>query len=85
VVRSQGRKIIFSTNLPNVGDLDEALIRPGRCFARLHVRALTCAEAQALAAEIAAGDAEKLGRASLALALEEGRKRSLAEIYGVLR
>jgi hypothetical protein len=29
VVRSQGRKIIFSTNLPNVGDLDEALIRPG--------------------------------------------------------
>jgi len=28
VVRSQGRKIIFSTNLPNVGDLDDALIRP---------------------------------------------------------
>jgi hypothetical protein len=85
VVRSQGRKIIFSTNLPNVGDLDDALIRPGRCFARLHVRTLTPAEAQALAAEIAAGDADKLGRASLALALEEGRKRSLAEIYGVLR
>jgi len=39
VVRSQGRKIIFSTNLPNVGDLDEALIRPGRCFGRLNVRA----------------------------------------------
>ncbi|HEV2431711.1 MAG TPA: AAA family ATPase, partial [Burkholderiales bacterium] len=55
VVRSQGRKIIFSTNLPNVGDLDDALIRPGRCFARIHVRSLTNAEAQALAAEIAAG------------------------------
>jgi ATP-dependent 26S proteasome regulatory subunit len=27
------RKIIFSTNLPNVGDLDDALVRPGRCFA----------------------------------------------------
>lgn len=85
VVRSQGRKIIFSTNLPNIGDLDDALIRPGRCFARIHVRTLTTAEAQALAEEIAAGDAEKLTRASLAFAAEEGRKRSLAEIYQVLR
>ena len=85
VVRAQGRKIMFSTNLPNVGDLDDALVRPGRCFARLHVRTLTGAEAQALAQEIAAGDAERLGRASLALAAGEGRKRSLAEIYRTLR
>lgn len=84
VVRSQGRKIIFSTNLPNVGDLDDALIRPGRCFARLHVRTLTAAEAQALAEEIAGGDAEKLTRASLAFA-KEGPKHSLAEIYQRLR
>jgi hypothetical protein len=85
VVRAQGRKIIFSTNLPNVGDLDEALIRPGRCFARIHVRSLTYEEAQALAAEIAAGDAEKLARASLALAAGQGGKRSLAEVYSALR
>jgi len=85
VVRSQGRKIIFSTNLPNVGDLDEALIRPGRCFARIHVRALTSAEAQVLAAEIAAGDAEKLARASLTLAAGQGARRSLAEVYSALR
>ncbi len=85
VVRSQGRKIIFSTNLPNVGDLDDALIRPGRCFARIHVRTLTSAEGQALAAEMAAGDAEKLARASVAFAAGDGRKRSLAEIYQVLR
>jgi hypothetical protein len=84
VVRSQGRKIIFSTNLPNVGDLDEALIRPGRCFARIHVRNLTVAEAKALAEEIAAGDAEKQSRAALAFAAGD-RKRSLAEIYQVLR
>jgi ATP-dependent 26S proteasome regulatory subunit len=84
-VRSQGRKIIFSTNLPNVGDLDDALIRPGRCFARIHVRTLTTTEALALAGEMAAGDAEKLTRVSLALAAEEGRKRSLAEIYQALR
>jgi ATP-dependent 26S proteasome regulatory subunit len=85
VVRSQGRKVIFSTNLPNVGDLDDALIRPGRCFARIHVRTLTRTEAQALADEIAAGDSEKLARASVALAAESGRKHSLAEIYRALR
>ena len=79
-MRSQGRKIIFSTNLPNVGDLDDALIRPGRCFTRLHVRTLTAAEAQALAQEIAAGDAEKVARASQAFTADEGKRRSLAEI-----
>jgi len=75
VVRSQGRKIIFSTNLPNVGDLDEALIRPGRCFARVHVRTLTGAEAQALA--------EELG--SPGCALDAGRRHSLAEVYRAAR
>jgi len=40
VVRAQGRKIIFTTNLPNIGDIDEALVRPGRCFATVRTRAL---------------------------------------------
>lgn len=83
VVRAQGRKIIFSTNLPNVGDLDEALVRPGRCFAHLQVRKLTAAEAQALAAELAAGDADKRARAEQSLQ-EGGSKRSLAEVYRAL-
>jgi len=85
VVRAQGRKIIFSTNLPNVGDLDDALVRPGRCFARIHVRALTGAEARALAEEIAAGDAAKLRRGTQAFAGEEGRRHSVAEVYQALR
>lgn len=79
VVRSQGRKIIFSTNLPNVGDLDEALIRPGRCFARVNVRALTAAEARKLAIKVADGDPAKLERAGKAFA--EGRSHSLASVY----
>ena len=45
VVRAQGRKIIFSTNLPNVGDIDDALIRPGRRFATVRTRALEPGEA----------------------------------------
>lgn len=39
---STGRKkIIFSTNLPSVRDIDPALIRPGRCFAVLRFDKLT--------------------------------------------
>ena len=80
VVRAQGRKIIFSTNLPNVGDLDEALIRPGRCFARVHVRALTADEARKLAIKVADGDPAKLDRAGKAFAAGN-RSHSLASVY----
>ena len=85
VVRSQGRKIIFSTNLPNVGDLDEALIRPGRCFARLNIRALTAEEAGRLAVRVAAGDPEKLKRAEMAFAQPTQRSYSLASVYQAVK
>ena len=45
----RSKKLIFSTNLPNVRDVDEALLRPGRCFALVPFRALTPAEELALA------------------------------------
>lgn len=35
------KKIIFSTNLPSINDIDNALVRPGRCFDVLHFRPLT--------------------------------------------
>jgi hypothetical protein len=84
VVRAQGRKIIFSTNLPNVGDLDEALIRPGRCFARLNIRALKPDEAQALVRELAASHA-CVERGLQALAARDARNHSLAEVYRCLK
>jgi hypothetical protein len=40
VVQALGRKIVFTTNLHNLGDIDEALIRPGRCFAVVRTRGL---------------------------------------------
>lgn len=48
VVRAQGRKILFTTNLPNVGDIDDVLLRPGRCFANVRFRALERAEVERL-------------------------------------
>jgi len=85
VVRARGRKLIFSTNLPNVGQLDDALVRPGRCFARVQVSALSEGEARALVEEIAGDDGEWRQHALLALGADEGRRRSLAEVYRALR
>lgn len=48
VVRAQGRKIIFTTNLANVNDIDEALLRPGRCFGNVRTRNLRREEAALL-------------------------------------
>ncbi len=81
VVRAQGRKIIFTTNLPNVGDLDEALTRPGRCFGTIHTRSLTPVEGEALVARICDGDINKQQLAT-AIAFPPGaRGCSVAAIY----
>jgi hypothetical protein len=48
IASAQGKKIIFSTNLANIHDIDEALVRPGRCFAHLHLEPLVEAEAATL-------------------------------------
>jgi hypothetical protein len=73
VVRAQGRKIIFTTNLPNISDIDEALLRPGRCFASVRTRPLVRDEAANLIARLCDGDAARCATA-LAKALPEGTR-----------
>ena len=81
VIRAQGRKIIFTTNLPNVGALDDALLRPGRCFAAIHTRSLTPPEAVSLIARICGGDTER-ERLAISTALPTGTKScSVASVY----
>lgn len=46
------KKIIFSTNLPNLSDIDSALTRPGRCFDILEFRNLDRAESTVLCDKI---------------------------------
>lgn len=81
VIRAQGRKIIFSTNLPNMGDLDDALVRPGRCFARIIMRALLPAESKRLLASLCSGDEARFAGAMEALSANNGRTRTVADIY----
>ena len=81
VVRAQGRKILFTTNLPNVHDIDSALLRPGRCFATLHTRSLTPGEGEKLIARLCGGDTGSEDAAH-ALAFPPGTKScSVAALY----
>ncbi|MEJ0086373.1 MAG: AAA family ATPase [Pseudomonadota bacterium] len=81
VARSQGRKIIFTTNLPNVTDIDDALVRPGRCFAVQNLRSLAADEALRLAGKICANDAVKATRAAEVLRAMDARCYSVAQVY----
>lgn len=49
LVTTKGKKMIFSTNLPSIRDIDSALIRPGRCFDIVTFDQLDVAQANALA------------------------------------
>ena len=46
------KKLVFSTNITDFGNIDSALVRPGRCFGIMHTRGLTFEEA-IIAAEAA--------------------------------
>lgn len=48
LISTRGKKLIFSTNLPSINDIDEALLRPGRCFRVIEFRHLTKVEAEAI-------------------------------------
>ena len=81
VVRAQGRKLLFTTNLPNVGAIDEALQRPGRCFATMVIRPLNAAEVERLASRLTGGD-EDISRRVVGRALPNGnRAATLAGVY----
>jgi hypothetical protein len=81
IVRAQGRKILFTTNLPNVGDIDEALLRPGRCFANVRTRALSRSEAARLVTRICGGEGEVIDCVMGRLLRDGASSLTLAMIY----
>lgn len=52
LVTTKGKKLIFSTNLPSIRDVDSALVRPGRCFDILNFDTLTHSDAEKLAVKL---------------------------------
>lgn len=51
-LRNTNKKIVLTTNLTNVGDIDSALLREGRCFGKIESRLLSSNEAQTLLQKI---------------------------------
>lgn len=49
LISIRGKKLIFSTNLPTINDIDPALIRPGRCFDVVRFDNYTLDQAKSLA------------------------------------
>jgi hypothetical protein len=81
VVRAQGRKILFTTNLPNVGDIDDALLRPGRCFANVRTRALDRVETARLVRRLCGEEGDQFDRVIRKVLPESVPCVTLAEIY----
>ena len=52
LVTTRNKKLIFSTNLPSIRDIDPALVRPGRCYDILHFDELDQEQAEKLAARV---------------------------------
>jgi hypothetical protein len=49
LVTTRNKKMVFSTNLPSIKDIDSALVRPGRCYDILHFSELNQEQAEKLA------------------------------------
>jgi SpoVK/Ycf46/Vps4 family AAA+-type ATPase len=52
LVTTKGKKMIFSTNLPSIRDIDSALVRPGRCFDIVTFDSLNVEQANNLATKL---------------------------------
>jgi len=52
LISTRDKKLIFSTNLPSIRDIDPALLRPGRCFDIIEFRELTREEALKVSQEV---------------------------------
>jgi len=85
IASAHGKKIIFSTNLPNIHDIDEALVRPGRCFAHLYLEELQVSEALELLVRLCRDTPERHGAAAALLNSSCRKSVSVAEVYAAYR
>ena len=71
LVTTKGKKMIFSTNLPSIRDVDSALVRPGRCFDILTFKQLSAFDADKLAKRLGVKVPDRKGGDSLEFSIAE--------------
>ena len=71
LVTTKGKKMIFSTNLPSIRDIDSALVRPGRCFDIVEFKPLSFDHANLLAKKLGGVVPEREGGESLEFSIAE--------------
>jgi hypothetical protein len=82
LVTTRGKKMIFSTNLPSIKDIDPALVRPGRCYDILHFGELTQEQAETLAKKVGVtlnGKRDKWSVADIFYSEDAGKKFKVKE------
>jgi hypothetical protein len=85
IAQAQGRKIIFSTNLPNVRDIDAALVRPGRCFAHVFFHELEVDQARRLLERLCDNEPDRVAAGLRQLTHHGSKTHSVAQIYAAHR
>lgn len=78
LISAQKKKIIFSVNLPGLNNVDEALLRPGRCFRAINMRNLEAHESQKVIDQLT----HERNQTSIVL---NDEKYSLAELYKMVK
>lgn len=78
ITSNKGIYVIFSTNLTDLKDVDQALLRPGRCFAKLRLDKMTLEEANVVRKDLGYDNVDLSalavdGLVSLAEAIDEMR------------
>lgn len=68
LISMRDKKIVFTTNLPKVSDIDPALIRPGRCHDILTFRNLDQAECRSVLKELGRDNSISLPKPNYSLA-----------------
>lgn len=82
LIKLPDKKLVFTTNISDFGRVDPALLRPGRCFAVLHTRALNLDEAQAAARAAGLPVPLQRGEYTLAQLFNQSKKQASVRSIG---
>lgn len=80
LITVKGKKLIFSTNLPSIKNIDPALVRPGRCFDIVNFSNYTEKQAKALAEKLGIKFTQKENQKDYSLAEIFHQQRSAAKV-----